>query len=1147
MEPITSGLLTNLLAAGLLNRVEAGRQHLHAVFREAEFHAELDAIETEFHKSLCDAIEDGAAEQELDDFADIVEHWDAVIEHLDATAAMDGEDGPATDRMVFESEREAVDRLAREIGAVCGYDLETNPQLQQALKSAVAEAYREAVGSFSERLVDAGLDEQFVAEANIEELGALDQLQDRLSDLEERLTHPRFYELYRGDAAGRRRASRMIDPQALEFVSRPELEDNRTAQRLLVLGPGGSGKSRVLAELVATADSAIEHIIRPKAALQSPQDLQPLRSESFQGDVLLVWDDLHAISPETDNTVFRKAIFELEEFLAPDHELHVLAAARSDQVESLPGDISTDSSLWSPFEDVWLEELESEAIATLFDRVLAKEGVMAADEVRTAFVEKAQATDPSPLYITSVVETVDGVQLTTADIEVLPEDALTIWQEQYKAIKAANDNRRFVLWAVKLFAELGGLPAYPHSLLKGIYAHVLDRDEPTFGPPVEELCQRRWLVPRVNVKGETRYVVHDVKAEAIDESLDGRLRAYSTFLCEAVDRYLPATGGIEHMLHENYAGRLYNRSLIWDTQVLEQHCGRALTLDSECATAHTTYANVLSGPLDDPETAKEHHERALAIDPEDATAHYNYANLLEDEYDAVEEAKEHYEQALALDPEFTTAHTNYANLLEDEYDAMETAKEHRERALALDPGDATAHYNYANLLADEDDAIEEAKEHYEEALGLDPGDATAHYNYANLLRNEYDAMEEAKEHHERALAIDPEDATVHYNYANLLRNEYDAMDEAKKHYEQALALDPEFTTAHTNYANLLDEEYDAIDEAKKHYEKALAIDPKDATAHYNYANLLEDEYDAIEEAKEHYEQALAIDPEDAQTHTNYAILLGFYFDRVEEAQRHFEQALTINPDLGPANNNYAVLLYQELDAPEQAQRYFERGIANYDDPMAHYHYGELLFKEFDSPTEAKPHFEIAHQVWHESDAIERELTALHGLVRVCRALDDEATALEHCEYALELPIDDPDNACWFESAHALLTEDDYRTAYTNGLMAVLDEKHDLANGLFELVWTTRDKQSLDSDSYNMTLSAGVALAALANHDVDSTYTCEEILTDIDPILPSSPINVMYKSLDGRTIPSLDVSPTDDSPGEHSFEMLERQAVAHLLN
>ncbi len=66
-------------------------------------------------------------------------------------------------------------------------------------------------------------------------------------------------------------------------------------------------------------------------------------------------------------------------------------------------------------------------------------------------------------------------------------------------------------------------------------------------------------MPRVNVKGETMYVVHDVKIEAIDEPIDERIRAYSTFLFESVDRYLPVTEDGEHRLHENYARNLFNR------------------------------------------------------------------------------------------------------------------------------------------------------------------------------------------------------------------------------------------------------------------------------------------------------------------------------------------------------------------------------------------------------------------------------------------------------------------------------------------------------------------------------------------------------------------------------------------------------------
>ncbi len=715
MDPITTGLGTNLLAAGLLNRGKKRYQQFQAACRKAEFHAEIDAIETEFHNSLRTAIEECTTAHELDDVADIGDHWGTVIERLKITAVADDD----ADRLVFTSEQEAVTRMAQEIGAVYGYDLATNPQLEQALKRAVTEAYEEAVYSFGERLVDAGLDQQFVAEANIEELAAIDALQDRLAEMHDRLSHPRLYELYPGDADGRRRASQMIDQQALEFVSRPELNNNRDAQRLLVLGPGGSGKSRALAELVATSDQTIEHIIRPKAALHTVSDLQPLRGELFQGDVLLVWDDIHEIGRETDNTLFRKMVFELEEFLSPEHELYVIAAAQSKWVNLLPGNIErTDSPLWSGFEIVELGDLAEESIGTLFDRGVAKEGIDVPEGVRTAFVEKAKKTDPSPLYITSVVETVDGMQVTMKDIEGLPEDALTIWQEQYEAIKAANDERRFILLAVKLLAELGPSQLYYHSLLQGIHAHVLDRDELMFEPPLEELCRDQWFVPQAETAERTKYTIHDVQIEAIDELVNGHLREYSTFLFGVVERYLPDTEGIEHQLHDLYVKYLFNRSVIWDPQVIEQHCDRALTLEPACASAHITYANILSETLDASERAKEHYEEAVAIDSESSMAHYNYAIFLSEEDSTVEEAKEHYERALAINSESSVVHYNYAKLLEEKLEMPKKAKQHYKQTLALAPEYGVYHCRYGNLLIDELDELEEAKRHYKQALQL---------------------------------------------------------------------------------------------------------------------------------------------------------------------------------------------------------------------------------------------------------------------------------------------------------------------------------------------------------------------------------------------------------------------------------------------
>jgi tetratricopeptide (TPR) repeat protein len=573
--------------------------------------------------------------------------------------------------------------------------------------------------------------------------------------------------------------------------------------------------------------------------------------------VLLVWDDIHAISPETGNTVFRKAIDELEDILSPDLDLYVLAAARSNHVESLPGNVQkTGSPLWSEFEIIELAEFGEEAIEALFDRVLAKEEVAVSEEVREAFPQKALETDPSPLYVISVVETADGERLTMDDIETLPEDTLAIWEDQYADIKAANNKQRFILWAVKLLSEVR-VPYYHHSLLKGIYAHVLDRDELTFGPPVEELCQRQWLVPTDDEEEVTTYTVHDVKVEAINESTKGQLWSFSTFLFKEVERYLPSSESrTEHGLHENFGILLREYSIRRGNQLVSKHYEQALDLDPNCATAHINYANLLIEELDAPEKSKYHYDRALDIDPDNSKIHRTYAYFLKEELAALKEAEDHYERAIEISPDFAGARCDYANLLIEELDAPEEAKHHYERALDIDPDDIDVHNNYAKLLNEELAAPEEAKHHYEQALTTDPNHPQTHHNYADLLRTEFDMPEETNHHYERALDIDPDNARIHFCYAIHLNNDFNALEKAKHHYERALALNPDFAQAHVNYSILIHNEFDEPEEAKRHCERALAIDPDLPQAHHNYANFLRNELDAPENVRKHLEESV---------------------------------------------------------------------------------------------------------------------------------------------------------------------------------------------------------------------------------------------------------------------------------------------------
>lgn len=58
MDPVTTGITTNLLAAGLMKGSSEGYRRMQTVLRDAEFSVEIDAIETEFSCALQDAVEE---------------------------------------------------------------------------------------------------------------------------------------------------------------------------------------------------------------------------------------------------------------------------------------------------------------------------------------------------------------------------------------------------------------------------------------------------------------------------------------------------------------------------------------------------------------------------------------------------------------------------------------------------------------------------------------------------------------------------------------------------------------------------------------------------------------------------------------------------------------------------------------------------------------------------------------------------------------------------------------------------------------------------------------------------------------------------------------------------------------------------------
>ena len=654
----------NLASTAVCTATSLGRTKTQRLVREHSIDKELDDLNTEFGNSLEAAIEEIDAGSETGELTGITDDWEEIAREVHglSTDETDTEesidDASATqDRLAFASEEDAIEALAEAIASVQGFDLSKTPQLERELKEALTVAYRESLETFIDRIAGTELADALLVEAQLTELDELRSVLTRLERLEEKFATPRHYDLT--DVAEEGLAA--ADPLALtgpdlEFVDRPDLAGHYDDRRCLLVGPGGSGKSRALADMVENYEREVRYVVRPREAFNDREDFRRLRREGFDDDVLLVWDDVHEVVPEQDNLLFRQTITKLEASLPEDTSVHVLAAARVEGLDNFSGDPrkSHGGDFWADFEVVELEPLTADVLAGIFQRALENSEVDATDDVQEQFVRKALETDPSPLYVTSVVETA-GDRLTETNIEEVPADALGIWAEQYEEIYHqrsdwVDEEHRYVLWTFKILNEIR-IPPY-HSLVEGVYEEVLGRDVTTLGPPLEELETRQWFVELETDEGAVYYEMHDVKAEAVDESVDRWVRELSEFFRESLDWYLPNdVDGLERICHGQFA--------------------------------------VYAGATDarrGPQTAEKHYleiidEEGLYLD--DGVTHYNYANLLKNELDRPKEAEDHYLQAIDIDPELAEAHINYAHLLTNELDRPEAAQKHLETSVRL--------------------------------------------------------------------------------------------------------------------------------------------------------------------------------------------------------------------------------------------------------------------------------------------------------------------------------------------------------------------------------------------------------------------------------------------------------------------------------
>lgn len=582
MDPIVGKLLATAVVRG---GTETKRRVVRRL-REQQYSAELGPVETVFNDTLEAELRAVAKRSGNDELLSIAFNWEAFAPELDSLDVL------------VEEEAEAIDRIA---SAIVGMeDVELTETTEEELKTGILEAYRAAVEAFHERVVGTEVGDLFQQELDLDVARGVSEAIDRLDRIETRLGPTKHYDVFdvreELDAA----LDAIQEGAQPTFVDRPELDGFDPVGWTLVVGPAGSGKTRVLMELVrGLHHEDVQSVVIPDQ-MQFTGDETALERERFDGDVLLVWDDVHYLNERRDNSVFESAVSKLERSLVRQgHSLTVLATARSGNIDDLPGLHSGSSRFWGDFDRLLLSDLDVELLSDLIDAMADFYGVSVDSDAADTLVEKALDTASAPEYLETAFETAEGGELTVAHVETLAESVEEIWREQYSRLKETDEHAWFALVAMKLLFDV----SIPHQAdyVQGVYEHVLDRDIETFRDAVDSLRDRQWL--RASdadlTAEETSYYVHDTQLEAISERIDEyrRIAKLSTFLMTHLAVCPDSeTGGLGE-----YASP---RTSLDDSELPENHHERAVL--------HTTFAYHLDEQWDQPtDVIRVHLEEAL--------------------------------------------------------------------------------------------------------------------------------------------------------------------------------------------------------------------------------------------------------------------------------------------------------------------------------------------------------------------------------------------------------------------------------------------------------------------------------------------------------------------------------------------------------
>ena len=1001
MTDPTTAILLNLITSTIWSTGSKGREWYEDRERQRAISENLGDLPTEFNRTLKSRVEKVAREQGNDELAMIAFLWDdEVAENLDSLDAY------------FGDEETAIREIADAIEAAGSTDLRQTDRCE--LEAIVAEASKETIKDFEERVEDADLDTRLnrelgktIRENSTEALRRLERIEERIH-----WNNRQRYTLFdpQVEVEITNAVQRLVGPTQIEFVSRPEFEQIELGWSL-ILGPSGSGKTRLLGEVLQQTSEAVEHILIPDDTLLIPENVT-FDPEQFKGDVMLVWDDLHEIVAEGDGLVVPTFIRELDAVLSEQgHQLYVFAAARSGSINELPGDIESKSGLWEDFDQEWLETPPEDILKEIATRLAKTTGVSISEQALDMLVTRTSGIGASaePSYIKAAIETAGG-RLEEEHIESLPETAKEIWAEQYRKLERNEIKDGRDIWLVLLSFKLLDETILPPiaSIAEDIFRDVLDggQDRLSFHRAVETLHEWQWIgIPEEaeNIVGNFVYDIHPIQLKAVDKSLDPTLASgLSAYLLNSLNnRDIPWHWNRITVNGRFAVGLPFEEEFI---PIKRKHFEDTIKLAEEndnehCHILHNQYGQLLL-TQEGPKVAAHHYALALQHEYDYPLGHNNYASSLQRRgYEKL--AAKHYATALQQDYNSPTTHSNYAGLLKSRGD-KELAAKHIAHSIRIAPYNPLTQRRYSRLQWDRGDRKHAAK-HAALALQLSDENPHLHEWYARILKERGDTKLAAKHF---ALALQRADGSsiLHQHTMDLL-SESEVPKQPQDKYSMMIQPEINKSSIHIEYAILLGDRGD-LRKAAQYLALALQMEYNSGRAHVNYALCLK-ERGYYQVSIKHLALALQFGYRTEQAHLEYGSLLRLRGD-LREAFKHTAIALQSNYESPECHNRYADLLKARGDI-NLAKKHIALALQRQYMIVELHHKYAVLLAEQDYPRKAVEHFENAIRIGVINGRREVIQASMVNLIKLLNELKSKVDWIEDVDEPPEIPpIDESD-------------------------------------------------------------------------------------------------------------------------------------------